>query len=435
MRLIFAKDPLVPVGLRSAGLSAFHTGGVTVLVRELLQNALDAGAGKVVMQHDAMPTRELPAIQEYRHHLRGVEESQAEHVRSSPGAGDVLSGMQRAAYADRLDVLWVRDDGKGLDASGLSSLLADGQSLKSAGSAGSYGNGHQAFFAHSRMRFLLYAGQTAAGRFAGGHVRLATHRHQDGVSWGADGVLCSKYSQDSHSFQWLEGEALPRLLARQLDCVHRMGAGTGSVVGIVAFEPLEDFWEQVRLASASAFIPAFSHGRMTLECVSKDGRKQLLAKQQLPGVLAKNRPRNRPSKDHPTPTGEHAFALCESLDGAPHVVDVGHGETVTVHIRADAARQEGGTPLPTRVHVFREGMWIGEDNPKLKPRHFAQSGRFIAAVLLRNADAPSLCALVQQAEGPKHASIAPQDVMIDATKRKDLLDRLDALQKGLDLNT
>lgn len=135
-------------GFRSSGISAYNNVDPHTVIRELVQNALDASmqAGRevvrVVFEIEHLPKSVIPALSEYQRHLDSAVATQQE-IGNLTQAQSIIDTMRASIGASDVPVLWALDNGVGLDDEGMEKLLGDGHSGKADEStAGSYGNGH-----------------------------------------------------------------------------------------------------------------------------------------------------------------------------------------------------------------------------------------------------------------------------------------------------
>ena len=159
-------------GFTPTGVSGFNDLQPGVVVRELLQNALDAAvaAGEpTAIVHFAVRTvrtADIPGCAEYRDALGSAVESQTR--RSVNGAlpdnaQQVVDTITAALDRDTCSVLVILDNGIGLDATSMDALLSDGTSAKQDAATGSYGNGHMVAIPASDLRYVLYGGDREEG--------------------------------------------------------------------------------------------------------------------------------------------------------------------------------------------------------------------------------------------------------------------------------
>ena len=231
-------------GSAPPGCPRTTTSTPTRFIRELVQNALDAAIEakrdviRVVFEIDEVAPARIPALAQYREHLRCAIETQRKK-RNLAQSQSIVDAMEASVDAERVPVLWVMDNGIGLNPQGMEDLLGDGQSGKADEStAGSYGNGHMTSFPASDLRYILYGGVHDRGRTVSGHAILATHIHNKKVC-GEDGYLAKKVRADDlfDRFDFYDGSKTP-LLKDRLDRIEKE-FHTGSVIGDSRLQPVQ----------------------------------------------------------------------------------------------------------------------------------------------------------------------------------------------------
>ena len=396
-----------------------------VVVRELLQNALDAslntGPVAVEFRHESIPTQQLPLIKDYmtafnaaRAHRRAKVDSPAERQ-----AIDRIRGCLRSTNQET-KVLACLDRGRGIDTTALRSLYNTGDTTKSTG-RGSVGLGHLTAFAASDLRYVLYAGRTTAGQETfGGHAILATssidgeQRDAHGYIRGADERHGSPASQARGSCD------IPALVRGWLPA-----ASSGSVAAILGYGPtvrtgsgrLE---KSLLAAAAKSFVVAIHQGGLTVDCRVDGTIKASLNKETLAAALMPTRDQQR-RRLRLGVLGREAWAAYETLQTGK-ILPVGEElDGVSIWVRDLAAGER------TLVCVFREGMWITSHAPQLQNTHFANLAPFCAVVNVEDpsagADENSICALVREAEGETHSQIRPSEIT-SPDKKKSLEEAL-----------
>ena len=263
-------------GFRASGLSVYNNEDPHTVVRELVQNSLDAAMDakrdvvRVAFELEELRTSRIPARSEYRKHFSSAVETQRRKGNLEQ-AKSIVDAMEASIEAARVPVLWVLDNGIGLDDKGMEDLLGDGQSGKADEStAGSYGNGHMTSFPASDLRYVLYGGVHKRGRTASGHAILATHALDDTV-YGEDGYLAEKvHSHDLFNrFAFPDGSDMP-MLREKLDWIEQEFE-TGSAVGILGFnrfnrfESDEEVLEAIETVVATHFAPLIREGAMVVD--------------------------------------------------------------------------------------------------------------------------------------------------------------------------
>ena len=224
-------------GFRSSGVSAYNNVDPHTVVRELVQNALDAAIQanrdvvRVVFELEHIPTSTVPAMSEYVEHLDSAVATQRE-LSNIKQAQSIVEAMQASIESNTVPVLWALDNGVGLDDEGMEKLLGDGHSGKADEStAGSYGNGHMTSFPASDLRYVVYGGVHRGGRTVSGHAILALHK-LGGTVHGEDGYLVKEVRANDlfGRFEFFDGSEFD-VIQSQLEWIEEEFE-TGSAVGI-----------------------------------------------------------------------------------------------------------------------------------------------------------------------------------------------------------
>ena len=405
-------------GFRSSGLSAYNNVDPHTVVRELVQNSLDAATAakrdvvRVVFEIDEIATADVPVRSEYLEHLRCAVDTQRKK-KNLEQSRSIVEAMASSIKAARIPVLWVLDNGIGLDDQGMEDLLGDGQSGKSdESSAGSYGNGHMTSFPASDLRYVVYGGVHDRGRTVSGHAILASHQFGRKVC-GEDGYLAKKVRPNDlfDRFDFSDGSKIP-LLKEKLDLVETT-FNTGSVVGILGFNRFNRFSNDAEVAAvietvvATHFTPVIRDGGMEVVVRLPDGEQRTIDGSALTDVLGARRHRERRDRNSIGPSGRQAWETLETL--APkhrHTIETRAGK-VRFHLRALPRGSGGGT----HVQLFRNGMWITNAIPHNRASDYRQRQPFSGVVLLEPKQAKLACGLVEDFEGPRH-------IDIDLTRQK-----------------
>ena len=415
-------------GFRASGLSAYDNVDPHTVIRELVQNALDAAIEakreviRVVFEIDYVDPAHIPALAQYREHLRCAIKTQRKKNNLAQSQS-IVDAMEAAIDAKRVPVLWVLDNGIGLDPQGMEDLLGDGQSGKADEStAGSYGNGHMTSFPASDPRYILYGGVHAEGRTVSGHAILATHVYRKKVC-GEDGYLAKRVRANDlfNRFDFYNGSQM-LLLKKKLDWIEEK-YGTGSVVGILGFNRFnrcrndDEVLDVIETVVATHFTPVINDGRMEIVLRSSGKALRTIDRSALEAVLARRQQRERRDRNSIGPSGRQAWDTLETLKAEyRHGIETKSG-TVRFHFRELPSSAGGGTHL----QLFRNGMWITNDVPHNRVSDYRNVVPFNGVILLTPEKAQEACGLVGTFEGPRH-------IDIDLTRQK----RGSAARKALD---
>ena len=400
-------------GFRSSGISAYNNVDPHTVIRELVQNALDASmqAGRDVAAGRLRDRTRAP----HRRFLRGrstwttstvLIETQRE-IGNITQAQSIIEAMRASIGASAVTVLWVLDNGVGLDDEGMEKLLGDGHSGKADEStAGSYGNGHMTSFPASDLRYVVYGGVHEGGRTVSGHAILASHKLGATVH-GEDGYLAKEIRANDlfGRFEFFDGSQFG-VIRNQLDWIEDE-FGTGSSVGILGFNNFNQCRDDdevllvIETVVATHFTPLIRDGLMEVQLWVDGTAKRTVDARALEEILARRKERERRDRNSIGPSGRQAWDTLETLNPEhQHTIETKAGK-VRFHCRTLPRGSAGGTHL----QLFRNGMWITNDVPGNKASDFRQVLPFSGVVLLDPHEARDACALVGAFEGPRHIYI------------------------------
>ena len=399
-------------GFRSSGLSAYNNVDPHTVVRELVQNALDASIQakrkvvRVVFDVAEIAATEIPAREQYREHFKSAVRTQRDKGNAAQ-AKSIIDTIKATLKESRVPVLWVLDNGIGLDDDGTEKLLGDGQSGKADEStAGSYGNGHMTSFPASDLRYVVYGGVHKAGRTVSGHAILASHQYK-GTVYGEDGYLAEEVRANDlfNRFEFYDGSEIP-VLRHKLDWVEREFE-TGSVVGIFGFNRFNRFRNDeevlavIETVVATHFTPLIRDGAMEVELRRGGSPVRTVHGNALERILERRKDRVRRDRNSIGPSGGQAWETLQTLNPEHrHTIETQSGK-VRFHLRPLARGTRGGTHL----QLFRNGMWITNEVPHNRPSDYQNVVPFNGIILLEPGEAKDACGLVGTFEGPRHIYI------------------------------
>ena len=436
-------------GFRASGLSEYGNIDPPTIIRELVQNSLDShnelyrdrwqerGCARICFWIEDISAQSIPSYEEYCEHFISACETQ-EKLGTLRQAKTITDGVQSALRSSQLKVLWVIDNGRGLDAENMMRLLGDGQSGKGGPeSAGSYGNGHMTSFPASDLRYVLYGGvskEKSTGlrhKIIAGHAILASHQKEKKKALSKDCFLVDSIGEDLlDRFKFYDASVAPSVLKSKIDFVEKE-FGTGAVVGILGFNRFNKFEEDVKVAEeiervvATHFSPAIYVGGMSVEIRSPSFATRKVDRDCLQDILSKHKKRVRRDRNSIGPSGSHAWDALETLDEKYRRTLLTEAGSVTLHFRVFS---EGST----HIQLYRNGMWITETIPKNQAPDFGKSKPFNALVLLDPSDAPEVCDLIRDSEGPRHINIDLQRLgPTKATRRGKLIAFLSQLHEQI----
>ena len=401
--------PGTSTGFTPAGIASFSDLRPAAVVRELIQNSLDAAveAGEktaiVRFRLTRSKTSDIPGIKSYRKAFHAAVRSQKDSGGGAlpSQAARVVDVIERALNQEEHDTLSVLDNGVGLDETRMNALLSDGVSAKGGGATGTFGNGHSVVIPASNLRYVLYGGITENGhRIGAGHAVLASRivmkeKHQR----AADGFLVQGF-RNGGTYRYAQGSWIPDPIAGELEDI-RENSKCGTAVIIPGFNNFREeklsLWEMVARAAACNFFQAIEEDRLVIwvEDLRPGNRDdpQSLDRFTLKGVLEANRKERR----------SRSFLSGEKASEAHDVLQSGERYTVRTRlgeIRVQLLLRPSGN---TRVDLCRNGMWITESkNIPRFPYQFKGLNPFHALLLLDSSTGERLHELVRNAEGPLH---------------------------------
>ncbi len=402
------------------------------VIRELVQNALDASKGdevEVTIRCENVKLRSIPHINDYRKAFAKAKKSRA--GKGGPPEKNAIERIEKGLKASEVKVLTCIDNGKGIDNVALRALYGEADTTKVDTGRGSVGVGHLTAFAASDLRYVLYAGRHSPDMFGeftfGGHVVLAVHR-EGSQQYDASGFIVSDNPDESLFISDAHGvPQVPRQVKKWLP-----KSGTGSAVVICGYSALngssrgdETACEGAALAIAKNFLVAIHLQELSVLCEWDSANVRLGSAEELRRVLLLGQSQQRRRRGQGV-LGRTAYGAWRTVT---------EGRDVDLPERFAGVRVWFRNLPPTertRVSVFRDGMWITDDVVNLRRRDFGDCQPFDAVVNIRSLveGEHRLSLLVREAEGASHLEINP-NVIEDSANRKELKEMLKDLRRIL----
>lgn len=426
-------------GFTPAGVAAFDNLRPAAVVRELIQNSLDAarnaGVSPAIVRFrlTRVDRDTIPGIESYERAFAKAVQTQ-ETMTGGPLAGQAqltAETIRGALAQDKLDVLCVLDNGVGLDEQRMNALLSDGMSVKDGAATGTYGNGHSTAIPASDLRYLLYGGLTEGGhRIGAGHAVLASHyetgkRHQR----SGDGFYIRDF-RASHDtlYDYATGRQLPGLIAQALDLIEAE-APHGTAVIIPSFNHFleeQGLWPMVSHAASANFFVAIEEGYLVVSVEDHrwgtDEHPWTLDRSNLAEVLDSHRDKRRAA----------AFLNGRRAYEAHRVYRTGERHLVETEAGAIEIRLRENPDGITRVDLCRNGMWITDRVPGVS-QSFTDQVPFHAILSLNALEGRDLHDFIRIAEGPLHDAITIK--RLPAPQRKACRSALGAITQWMLSNT
>ena len=409
----------------------------TAAIRELIQNSLDAAvdAGEEIARMrfyvaSKCLMNNIPAIKAYQKAFKKATSKDILDSIPITDNGQAITDEIRACLDRKTcEILYVLDNGIGLNKERMQGLLSDGVSIKSSDATGSYGNGHIVAFPASDLRYVLYGGLAEGKRIASGHTILASRLgdKKGDLTLGKDGYFVKGLHGESllkERYTFPEDDEVPAVINEQLDWIDS-NWGHGSVVMIPGFnrfrEENENFslTESVFRAAACNFFEAIYQGKLVIEVDALETVNRL-DKNTLFKILDEYKEEKRSTDSFLS--GNRAYETFLTLrDGRSVKVetDIGIVEVI-VRCPVESAR--------TRLDLCRNGMWVTGDIPGLRAHQFGKVKPFHGILPLRiNKE---FNRLVRKSEGPLHNECRIRE-KLNASEQKQLTSVFGAIREHL----
>ena len=407
-------------GFTSLTTATFNDAPPAKILRELLQNSLDAAveAGEktatVRFEVSFLAKAGVPDLTGYE---RTFREAVRYHQKRNNGqlddpAQQVVDTIEDTLGEGEHCLLTVSDNGIGFDQRRMTAVLGDGSGVKQAGAAGSYGVGHFSALAASSLRYVLYGGVSRSGARIASGLTILAGRPGKRRPQSARGYFVKKLlgGQGNKLFEFATAGEVPPVIKTALSKVRKEWRH-GSVVMIPAFNYFgfeSDRWlaDIIPLVAALNFSVAIHAGKLVVEVdetAVDGGTFKKVDADNLREVLESVRDRVRAFRSDTwlsglRPSGQDAWAAYQALS---------QGRLARVPTMAGHADVHVLVPAPagkTRLDLFRNGMWITAEVPYLSPSSFTDWEPFQAVLIPR--PGTKLHRLVRQAEGPMHDELS-----------------------------
>ena len=395
----------------STDATARRDGSPEPVVRELLQNSLDAAKdaskatpndpAEVVFTINESPWALIPGSDSYRRAFNLAVQERKRRQGEKLGIDEerVIQRIQDVLDADNVRILYCRDNGIGIN--DMERVLFEGNTSKPSSGGGSIVVGHMTAFSASDLRYVLYAGvASASARVVGGHAILAAHVSA-GVLHSSDGYYTSDgdlFSYDPNNSSRYHADEIPPLLEQEL----RQIVDIGSLVCITGFNDFradEEAVSAICRVAAINFIAAIQRREFNIEVTDGAGNSKRVDSTTIGEILKQHSSQQR-AQSRGWLAGGRAFRAWETLsDGLRLDIEGIDRNEAEVWFRS----LPDNSNSRTQVNIFRDGMWITFDAPGLTYAHFTNASPFDCVVLLHRGG--RLYNLVRSAEGPEHCGL------------------------------
>ena len=420
-------------GFTPGNVTSFQDVNPTAIVRELLQNSLDAvrctGRKTAHVRFELTGEHSLeniPGIDSYRRALKQAVKSHRErHNGQLPDqAQSIVSVITGCLKDKKCKTLYVLDDGVGLNPKRMRALLGDGISDKDSKSTGAVGNGHLTALPASDLRYVLYGGlYEKAKMICAGHAILASHEDDDSKKcMGKDGYFVSKLRPDDFHNKYIfpKDDGIPEYIRGRLNWIYsNWETRTGTVVAIPAFNNFRNgkkksLWQTVSQAAACNFFPAFADNELEIE-VSENGKNNTLNHRNIMDILESVKDEQRTRTKFLS--GSRAYSAFETIKTGDSIsVDTGSGNVSMKVLQSEGVSHTGKGQ--TRIDLCRNNMWITSQLPGLDGnKHFNNLQTFHCVILLKAEDG-DIHRLVRNAEGSLHNELKARKWLLLKDQKK-----------------
>lgn len=426
-----------PCGFTS-GVVAQFDGSEEPVVRELLQNSLDAArdvarSAEVRFVIDEVPKSLLPGWNTYQDVFGKASDERQRWHDGKPSHDEkmVIDHIRESIRSPMIPILLCIDNGHGLNGKRMDALLTPGNTSKGEQGAGSFGLGHHAAFGASNLRYVVYASKyrkdDEVSMIASGHTILASHRDSDspkGRTLAADGYWFRRGFEESafdgtyRSYPAVPPDLLKPYVADIQD--------TGTVVCVVGFnefrrdeaDPVSA--ELICRVAAANFSAAVHDGTLTVRVEDERWGTDLAVTRDTLGRVLEPISGQRRAHKQGQIRGELAYNAWKTISEGL-LVELAEGERLRIR------HLPSGDQQSTRVHVFRRGMWIDSQVQGLRESDFAKTLPFDAVLMLDQGS--DLEELVRSAEGPEHRGVDRK--RLEEGQKSGLRKRLDEIAQRL----
>ena len=427
--LIFDKGPMSGFAILAEQASVHPV----TIVRELVQNSLDAAEeakrDQAIVRFELAKhkSKDIPAFDTYKNSFRKVLNTSSYNQQDS--AQSVIHAISEQIKSSTTEVLFVMDNGIGLNDKRMMALLSEAINVKQSSAAGSYGYGHTTVIPSSDLRYILYGGVCKKKRIAAGHAILASFKDGEEVK-GKDGYFVVQKKEDMiDPFVYPQDEEVPDIIDDKLKIIEKeWGSGSAIIIpGFNHFNQVESasaeevLWKGIKKAVACNFFVAVQEGKLKIEYKVGD-RIWELDKNSISGVLEEY---NEETRSKHFLNGRKAHQAYNTLLlGKDHNVPTSLGDIrIRVYQRSNLGQSE--------INLCRNGMHITDSVPHLGRYDFTSYIPFHCLILV-DASNGDFHRFIRKAEPPKHDEI--KMMMLEPKERAKLRNSLNEIKDYLRQN-
>ena len=432
-----------PEGFNSKIIASYDETNPAIIVRELIQNSMDASniadreQCQVKFRIETVARGDIPGIASYKRAFGSAKETHASNIENAQAIVERIEGQLEK---EELSVLNVIDNGIGLNTERMNRLLGDGFSSKTGkdrSASGSYGVGHYSVYPCSDLQYILYGGVSSEGRTLSGHAILASHTlaeidqthssktagtSESGHFCGKDGFYISGRNRShDNPFAFDTGDDLTHSLTGILDEIESEST-TGSVVSVLGYnhfrkseleEGSVDSKSTILSVIASSFFMPIIEGKLKISIYEED-KVITLAKEDINSILLKEA-HNKRRTTRAIQNGQDTFTSFRT-----YISPTRECEIDTSYGRIHAYYREAEHGEATKISLYRNGMFITSTIPNVKAHQFNAYKRFnlVLRVDSGSENEPSVAfQLIRSAEGESHLDLNSKRLTNDQRKQ------------------
>ena len=403
---LFFRHGVEDASFSSSTTSNAANADATTIVRELIQNSLDAA--KEINREQTIIRFEVEKIKQSN--LPGFDDlldafplALETQTKLSNGKLPDIQAQITSVFRANLDqdsayLLSVMDNGVGLSEDTMKALLGDGRSAKASSGGGAHGYGHLTVLPSSNLRLVYYGGVKQTGEQIGsGHCILAPFQDHKKVNRTKDGYLVDALKDCIYEpYDFLHNENIPELISKKIDTISS-NWGSGTVVLVPSFNFFkgipDDLWSSIEKAASTNFFASFAQGEIIIEYNDLKNLYRIDA-DNIEETLEKFADEINAKSFIAGSKALECFKVIKSGQTIEFKTDVGN-------VSGKLLRYERGKS--TRIDLCRNGMWIVHNNklPRLQSSAFSNYQPFHLVLMLTSSDG-ELHQLIRRSEPPIH---------------------------------
>ena len=337
------------------------------LLRELIQNCIDASSRRPAVVALTYASLDTPAIPHYGELCDAFSQVRSTRYRTAGQHEKTeIDRYQDTLARRKTPTLFCVGESSNLDAANMRALYSQGTTTKRFDiGLGSFGLGHLQFIASSDLRFVLYAGMNKSGgtrtEVYGGHAILATHAAPSLRSMrSADGYVIDRHSPIGGGSFSVSTVGIPSSIPMSIRGL--LDYDIGSLTAVLGYRrhdglPLRQLGDHLLSCIAKHYWLAIERGQLMVTYRRADSQQDeplLLDRSSLGGFLERVAHQNNRSAKVVVP-GSHAYRSWRTWQcGRKVECDDLEPSSEIRYLRLKERSR-------TRISVIRDGMFISSN--------------------------------------------------------------------------